>query len=170
MNRRELFKKTAGGITGVVASHLALSSCTHEKPEKEVETPLGPANDFETLRRDFPPLTKYKAYLDTAFIGLMSNQIKAAHEAFLEERLEFGPIPPDKSILRFLAMLIAFSFAQRFSIQPAGRRILRPQPLLLDSDCVCSQQDTWIPCIINPAESPWPRPPISSPAPMRRSP
>ena len=99
MNRRELFKKTAGGITGAVASHLALSSCTNEKPEKEVETPMGSATDFETLRRDFPPLMKYKAYLDTAFVGLMSKQIKTAHEDFLEERLQFGPIPPDKSIL-----------------------------------------------------------------------
>ncbi len=99
MNRRELFRKTAGGITGVVASHLALSSCTNEKPEKEVETPMGSATDFETLRRDFPPLMKYNAYLDTAFVGLISKQIKAAHEAFLDERLQFGPIPPDKSIL-----------------------------------------------------------------------
>jgi cysteine desulfurase/selenocysteine lyase len=55
--------------------------------------------DFETIREDFPPLARLRAYLNTAFTGLMSRQVKAAHEAFLEERFQFDPLPLDKTIL-----------------------------------------------------------------------
>ena len=55
--------------------------------------------DFETIREDFPPLARLRAYLNTAFTGLMSRQVKAAHEAFLEERFQFDPMPLGRTIL-----------------------------------------------------------------------
>ncbi|UCE42878.1 MAG: aminotransferase class V-fold PLP-dependent enzyme, partial [Candidatus Aminicenantes bacterium] len=59
----------------------------------------GKSPGFETIRLDFPPLHKLRAYMDTAFVGLMPKQVKAAHEDFLEERLQFGPFPLEKTIL-----------------------------------------------------------------------
>jgi len=56
--------------------------------------------DFEAIRQDFPAIQRLRAYLDTAFIGLMPQSVKQAHEEFLEERIQFGPIPNDMSILR----------------------------------------------------------------------
>lgn len=55
--------------------------------------------DFETIREDFPPLARLRAYLNTAFVGLMPRQVKAAREAFLEERFQFDPLPLDRTIL-----------------------------------------------------------------------
>ena len=56
--------------------------------------------DFETIRQDFPAIQRLRAYLDTAFLGLMPQSVKEAQVKFLEERIQFGPIPNDKSILR----------------------------------------------------------------------
>ncbi len=91
-------------MTGMVASRLGLASIKNGHMDTNIveaseTTSSGAAPDFETLRRDFPPLETDRVYLDTAFVGLMSRQVKAAHEAFLEERYRFGPIPPDKTIL-----------------------------------------------------------------------
>jgi len=58
-----------------------------------------PPTNFESVRQDFPTIKRLRAYLDTAFIGLMPQSVKEAHENFLEERIQFGPIPNDKTIL-----------------------------------------------------------------------
>jgi len=95
MKRREFFNKTGLCVTSVLASRLGLSG--HKNLNIMPVENSGP--DFNSLRKDFPPLQKFRAYLDTAFVGLMSRQIKAAHEMFLEERFHFGPFSTDKSIL-----------------------------------------------------------------------
>jgi len=59
-------------------------------------TPPAPV-DFAALREDFPPLEMW-TYLDTAFIGLMARQVRAAHEKHLDERFRLD-IPNDSSIL-----------------------------------------------------------------------
>ncbi len=104
MKRRELLTKTGYGLTGMVASRLGLASSKNgsmegNRLEGSEKTPSGAAPDFETLRRDYPPIEQNRVYLDTAFVGLMSRQVKAAHEAYLEERFQFGPLAPDKTIL-----------------------------------------------------------------------
>jgi cysteine desulfurase / selenocysteine lyase len=96
MKRREFFGKTGTGIAGVFASRLGLSSIKLDK-FSNLNSP-GTLLDLKTIRKDFPPLKKI-TYLDTAFVGLMSHQVKKAHEDFLEERLQFGPFSKDKSIL-----------------------------------------------------------------------
>ena len=106
MDRRDFIEKTGYGIAGAFASYSGLidhetstvqinSNNMNQKNHTNVEI------NFETIRNDFPALKKYKAYLDTAFIGLMPNQVKEAHELFLAERLEHGPFPADQSILGF---------------------------------------------------------------------
>ena len=89
MKRREFFKKTGAGITCALTSQLVYSASRRNEKFP----------NFETIRSDFPPLEKFRAYLDTAFVGLMPKQVKAAHEDFLEERLQHGPFPPEKTIL-----------------------------------------------------------------------
>jgi selenocysteine lyase/cysteine desulfurase len=105
MKRREFIGKAGCTLAGMMA--VDQSRVTSEGGELELSTestglskaitviPL----DFESVRKDFPPLQKMKAYLDTAFVGLMPRQIKDAHETFLEERLEFRNVPKDRSIL-----------------------------------------------------------------------
>ena len=97
MKRREFFKKSGVGLAGVFASRLTFLSSKEEK-RSESDTLANPI-DFESIRQDFPPLQRYRAYMDTAFVGLMSKQVKAAHDEFLEERFQFGPFPVDKTIL-----------------------------------------------------------------------
>ncbi len=89
MDRREFIKKTGAGITGALTSRLGFTSSKQN----------GRSPNFETIRSDFPPLKKFRAYMDTAFVGLMPKQVKAAHEDFLEERFQFGPFPSEKTIL-----------------------------------------------------------------------
>ena len=106
MKRREFFKKTGFGISGILASHFGLASYnkddrknteTNDVKAPKINNP-GKPFDIETIRQDFPPLKKL-TYFNTAFIGLMSQQVKAAREAFLEERFQFG-FPLEKSCLR----------------------------------------------------------------------
>ncbi|MFC1553341.1 aminotransferase class V-fold PLP-dependent enzyme [candidate division KSB1 bacterium] len=112
MKRREFFGKAGCGLAGVFATDLSLMPSDKSemaKPEHQniltrknsdtEEVSFGKPIDIESVRKDFPPLQKFGAYLDTAFVGLMPRQIKEAHTAFLEERLEFGPFPTDRSIL-----------------------------------------------------------------------
>ncbi|MCP4604262.1 MAG: aminotransferase class V-fold PLP-dependent enzyme [Proteobacteria bacterium] len=73
-------------------------SLVGKHPDRSLPTSQKPV-DFETIREDFPSLTRFQAYLDTAFIGLMSRQVKAAREVFLEERFQFDPLPLNKTIL-----------------------------------------------------------------------
>jgi len=96
MRRREFFGKTGGGIATLFSGHLVLNSFKKTNT-LALDIPGNPP-DFNRIRKDFPPLKKL-TYLDTAFVGLMPRQVKAAHESFLEERLQFGPFPSDKSIL-----------------------------------------------------------------------
>jgi hypothetical protein len=56
MNRREFLKKTGAGITGALTSQLAFATSKKNR--------ISP--NFETIRLDFPPLNKYRAYMDTA--------------------------------------------------------------------------------------------------------
>jgi len=60
----------------------------------------GKSPDFEAIRQDFPTIKKVRAYLDTAYVGLMPLSVRAAHEEFLEEMIQFAPLPPDSTILR----------------------------------------------------------------------
>ncbi len=86
MKRREFFGKTGGGIAGIMASRFGFGPVkTGKAAEKNL---IGQPADFKTIRKDFPPLSKI-TYLDTAFVGLMSRQVKTAHEKFLEDRLQF---------------------------------------------------------------------------------
>lgn len=103
MHRREFLKKSGAGITGVITSQLGFSTNKTIRETDKLKT-LKVYNsrehtNFEDIRSDFPPLKKFRAYMDTAFVGLMPKQVKAAHEAFLEERFQFGPFPAEKTIL-----------------------------------------------------------------------
>lgn len=60
----------------------------------------GKSPDFEAIRQDFPALNNLHAYLDTAYIGLMPVPVRAAHEAFLEERFQFSSLSTENTILR----------------------------------------------------------------------
>jgi len=109
LKRREFFGITGYSLAGLVASRfnpenrgneaihqksfdtIDISSAEELLPEKPV--------DFEALRKDFPPLQKFRAYMDTAYVGLMPRQVKTAHDAYLEERFQFGPFPQGKTIL-----------------------------------------------------------------------
>jgi len=91
MKRRDFFEKSGVGIAGIFATRFRMPELKHNFPQ----TPP----DFKAIRGDFPAIKKFQTYLDTAFIGLMSYQVKKAHDMFLEERLQFGPFPKDKSIL-----------------------------------------------------------------------
>jgi len=82
MDRREFLKKTGAGITGALTSRLSFTSSKQN----------GISPNFETIRSDFPPLKKFRAYMDTAFVGLMPKQVKAAlslHGAGKKGRCEF---------------------------------------------------------------------------------
>ncbi|MCP4708122.1 MAG: aminotransferase class V-fold PLP-dependent enzyme, partial [Planctomycetes bacterium] len=105
MERREFMTKTGVGLAGIMASGTGLVSAVEatvaghgqEKAQRVIEGHQG--LDFSVVREDFPPLARMRAYLDTAFVGLMPRQVKAAHDKFLEERLQFGPMGTDQSIL-----------------------------------------------------------------------
>lgn len=103
MKRRDFFRKSGGGIAGILASRFGFASCKKNREKDNTKTQevgvSGKPLDFEVIRLDFPPLGKFSAYLDTAFVGLIPKQVKAAHEVFLEERLQFGPFPLEKTIL-----------------------------------------------------------------------
>ncbi|MCP4724778.1 MAG: aminotransferase class V-fold PLP-dependent enzyme [bacterium] len=103
MKRREFFGKAGFGLAGLAAIDLKLTPPDSNRTSPEFagtsKTPVEKSLDLESVRKDFPPLQKFNAYLDTAFVGLMPRQIKDAHTAFLDERLEFGPFPNDRSIL-----------------------------------------------------------------------
>ena len=102
MKRRDFIEKTGYGIAGAFTSY-------HGFKRKKNAILLEDNNrihpnftiDFDELRNDFPPLRKSLVYLDTAFVGLLPEQVKAAHETFLNERLAFGPFPADQSILGY---------------------------------------------------------------------
>jgi len=57
------------------------------------------ARNFEVLRQDFPAIKNLQAYLDTAYVGLMPESVRAAHESFLEERAQFGSLAVESTIL-----------------------------------------------------------------------
>jgi len=106
MKRRDFIEKTGYGMAGAFATYSGIitdETNTSQKNSNKMNTknPINVEIDFEKIRNDFPALKKYKAYLDTAFIGLMPKQVKTAHEVFLKERLEHGPFPADQSILGF---------------------------------------------------------------------
>ncbi len=94
MKRREFIAATGAGVTGMLTSRMRADVNDKTRSQKDLKT-----GDLTSIRRDFPALKKFKSYLDTAFVGLMPLQVKSAHEEFLEERLQFGPFPRDKSIL-----------------------------------------------------------------------
>ncbi|MFH1942308.1 MAG: hypothetical protein ABIL68_09405 [bacterium] len=81
MKRREFIQKTSGGLTAVFTSRLGLASVQKMKHRAYPHAPTQSNYilDLKTIRKNFPPLKKW-TYLDTAFIGLMSSQVKAAHE------------------------------------------------------------------------------------------
>ena len=87
----------------MLTSQFGFAKCEKNREKNNIKTHKisvsGNFPNFETIRLDFPPLKKLRAYMDTAFVGLMSKQVKAAHENFLEERFQFGPFPMDKTIL-----------------------------------------------------------------------
>ena len=91
MKRRDFIEKSGCGIAGYYATRFKM-------PALKYDLPVSPS-DFKAIRNDFPAIKKFQAYLDTAFVGLMSNQVKKAHDTFLDERLQFGPFPKNKSIL-----------------------------------------------------------------------
>ncbi len=82
--------KTSRGITSILAARLGLAKAESKKLDHPVS--------FASIRQDIPPLSRM-TYLDTAFVGLVPRQIHDAHIAFLEQRLNFDPIPQDKTIL-----------------------------------------------------------------------
>jgi len=94
MKRREFLKTTGIGTTGILTAQLSSGKSSIAQPENGPETKA-----LKSIRKDFPGLNTFKAYLDTAFIGLMPVQVKAAHETFLEERLNYGPFSSQKTIL-----------------------------------------------------------------------
>jgi len=73
-----------------------------EKKEEKVSKTRnrGKVPDFVAIRQDFPAIKNLSAYLDTAYVGLMPRSVLAAHEAFLQERIQFGPFATDSTILR----------------------------------------------------------------------
>ncbi len=100
MHRRSFFKRTGTGLAATLVSRPLLPS-----PDGEAQTIPPPSGvkpgqpvDFAALRNDFPPLKTW-TYLDTAFIGLLSRQVKAAHERHLNERFRFDSVPNNSSIL-----------------------------------------------------------------------
>jgi len=97
MKRREFFEKTGIGTAGILASGVGLISCK-DNVSDEIKLPDQPI-DFESIRRDFPALNKFNAYLDTAFVGLVPKQVNLAHHRFLNDRLNWGPFPEHNSIL-----------------------------------------------------------------------
>jgi len=99
MKRRDFFGRAGFGTAGLIATYLGLSSCRNKSNNiHQINLPQNPV-DFELVRQDFPALQKFTAYLDTAFVGLIPNQVKIAHEKFLNDRLTFNSIPEDTSIL-----------------------------------------------------------------------
>jgi selenocysteine lyase/cysteine desulfurase len=94
MKRRDFLTKTGAGVTGILTSRISASADNENHVQEDLNN-----RDLESTRRDFPALKKFTSYMDTAFVGLMPIQIKAAHEEFLEERLQFGPFSLEKSIL-----------------------------------------------------------------------
>jgi selenocysteine lyase/cysteine desulfurase len=67
--------------------------------ESKIDNP-GKYPNFNNIRQDFPAIKKVQAYLDTAYVGLVPVSVRAAHEVFLEERIQFGPFPTDSTILK----------------------------------------------------------------------
>jgi len=100
MERRDFFSKTGYGVAGVLAAKLGSpESATRPEANEPNHRVLGRERSFAALREDFPALERMGAYLDTAFVGLMPAQVKAAHDAFLEERFQWGSSPREESIL-----------------------------------------------------------------------
>lgn len=60
----------------------------------------GKSPDIKSIRKDFPATKNLQAYLDTAYVGLMPLPVIEAHEAFLDERIQFGPFPIENTILK----------------------------------------------------------------------
>ena len=100
MHRRSFFEKTGAALAATLVSRPALSSPDGEVQENPLPSGVKPGRpvDFAALRNDFPPLKTW-TYLDTAFIGLLSRQVKAAHERHLDERFRFDSVPSNSSIL-----------------------------------------------------------------------
>lgn len=100
MHRRSFLGRTSAGLAATLVSRPLLSSPVGDHsavPQPGGGKPGRPV-DFTALRSDFPPLKTW-TYLDTAFIGLLSHQVKAAHERHLDERFRFDSVPENSSIL-----------------------------------------------------------------------
>ncbi len=54
--------------------------------------------EIDTIRKDFPLLDKW-IYLDNAFVGVMSKQVKEGYEEYVDLWYNFNP-PGDKTILQ----------------------------------------------------------------------
>ena len=91
MHRRSFIGKTGAGLAAALMTRPLLSS-PKQGTDQEGAPPGGVNSirpvDFTALRKDFPPLANW-TYLDTAFIRLLSRQVKAAHERHLDERYRF---------------------------------------------------------------------------------
>ncbi len=100
MHRRNFLEKTGAGLAATFVSPPLLSSADGEVQAIPPPSGVKPGQpvDFAALRNDFPALKTW-TYLDTAFIGLLSRQVKAAHERHLDERFRFDSVPNDSSIL-----------------------------------------------------------------------
>jgi len=100
MHRRNFLERTGAGLAATLVSRPLLSSPDGEPKAVPLPSGVEPGKpvDFAALRQDFPPLKTW-TYLDTAFIGLLSRQVKAAHERHLDERFRFDSLPNDSSIL-----------------------------------------------------------------------
>ena len=99
MDRRGFLGKTGYGLGAFWAARWGAPNVSRKKGSGSPGSDaVVVPSDFNALRSDFPPLKKW-AYLATAFTGLVPYEVNAAHEAFLKERLHFGPFPDEKTIL-----------------------------------------------------------------------
>lgn len=88
MKRREFIDKAGRGMTAALAARFRLARAIPKRKNM----------NFSSIREEIPPLSRM-TYLDTAYVGLVPRQIHDAHIAFLEQRLNFDPMPGDKTIL-----------------------------------------------------------------------
>ena len=100
MDRRGFIEKTSVGVAAALIPRTFPAALDWETYAISSPSGLksGQSVDFTALRNDFPPLKNW-TYLDAAFIGLLSQQVKAAHERHLNERFRFDSVPVDSSIL-----------------------------------------------------------------------
>ena len=100
MHRRSFLEKTGTGFAATLVSRPLLSSPDGEAQAVPPPSGVKPGQpiDFAALRNDFPALKTW-TYLDAAFIGPLSRQVKAAHERHLDERFRFDSVPNNSSIL-----------------------------------------------------------------------